>query len=189
MKVSMHFSSHPGSRPALVKHHLTQACSVHRHSTITQPVVRPKAEHLRFLVARGNTSIRCNSSATDASSAGESAKPSWLAQRAQAFKTLITPFSNKEVNNRLLALCIAQALCSVATLIHDTYLPIYLQDVLGLSNTKVSFSRERLPPRTLSNVHCCLAGRKLYLVLTTTGSEPISAATLDHCCDPAVALL
>ena len=31
----------------------------------------------------------------------------------------------------------AQALCSVATLIHDTYLPIYLQDVLGLSNTKV----------------------------------------------------
>lgn len=30
----------------------------------------------------------------------------------------------------------AQALCSVATLIHDTYLPIYLQDVLGLSNTK-----------------------------------------------------
>ncbi|KAK9839281.1 hypothetical protein WJX81_005580 [Elliptochloris bilobata] len=30
-----------------------------------------------------------------------------------------------------------RALCSVATLIHDTYLPIYLQDVLGLSNTKI----------------------------------------------------
>ncbi|KAK9807690.1 hypothetical protein WJX72_006202 [[Myrmecia] bisecta] len=31
----------------------------------------------------------------------------------------------------------AAALCSVATLIHDTYLPVYLQDVLGLSNTKI----------------------------------------------------
>ncbi len=28
-------------------------------------------------------------------------------------------------------------LSSIATLIHDTYLPLYLQDVLGLSNTKV----------------------------------------------------
>jgi hypothetical protein len=29
-------------------------------------------------------------------------------------------------------------LSSIATLIHDTYLPVYLQDVLGLSNTRVS---------------------------------------------------
>jgi hypothetical protein len=28
-------------------------------------------------------------------------------------------------------------LSSIATLIHDTYLPVYLQDVLGLSNTRV----------------------------------------------------
>ena len=28
-------------------------------------------------------------------------------------------------------------LCSVATLIHDSYLPIYAQDVLGLSNTSI----------------------------------------------------
>ena len=28
-------------------------------------------------------------------------------------------------------------LCSVATLIHDTYLPVYLQDQLGMSNSKV----------------------------------------------------
>lgn len=67
-------------------------------------------------------------------------QPGWLKKQRQAFKSLITPFSNKEVNNRLLVLCIAQALCSVATLIHDTYLPVYLQDVLGLSNTKVRAS-------------------------------------------------
>lgn len=28
-------------------------------------------------------------------------------------------------------------LCSVATLIHDTYLPVYLSEVLHLSNSKV----------------------------------------------------
>ena len=28
-------------------------------------------------------------------------------------------------------------LCSIATLIHDSYLPIYAQDVLGLSNTSI----------------------------------------------------
>ena len=41
-------------------------------------------------------------------------------------------------NNKLLALCGAGMLSSIATLIHDTYLPVYLQDVLGLSNTRVS---------------------------------------------------
>jgi len=35
-------------------------------------------------------------------------------------------------------LCGAQALSSVATLIHDTYLPLYLSEELKLSNTKVS---------------------------------------------------
>ena len=28
-------------------------------------------------------------------------------------------------------------LCSIATLIHDSYLPVYAQDVLGLSNTSI----------------------------------------------------
>lgn len=31
----------------------------------------------------------------------------------------------------------SQMLCSIATLIHDSYLPIYAQDVLGLSNTSI----------------------------------------------------
>ena len=54
-----------------------------------------------------------------------------------ALKALFTPFSDKAANAKLLALCAAGALSSVATLIHDTYLPIYLSEVLGLSNTKV----------------------------------------------------
>lgn len=50
---------------------------------------------------------------------------------------MITPFSDPAANSRLLALCTAQMLCSVATLIHDTYLPVYLSDVLHLSNSKI----------------------------------------------------
>lgn len=52
-------------------------------------------------------------------------------------RQMLSPFKEASANRRLLALCCAQALCSVATLIHDTYLPLYLQDVLGLSNTRV----------------------------------------------------
>jgi hypothetical protein len=35
-------------------------------------------------------------------------------------KSLATPFTDPVANGRLVALCIAQMLCSVATLIHDT---------------------------------------------------------------------
>ena len=54
------------------------------------------------------------------------------------FKALLSPFSEPSTNKKLLALCGAQALSSVATLIHDTYLPLYLSEELKLSNTKVS---------------------------------------------------
>ncbi len=57
--------------------------------------------------------------------------------KPSALKALLTPFSDSAANAKLLALCGAGALSSVATLIHDTYLPIYLSEVLGLSNTKV----------------------------------------------------
>lgn len=56
---------------------------------------------------------------------------SWLARQSKSINELLHPFSDKAINAKLLSLCLAQALCSVATLIHDTYLPIYLQDVLG----------------------------------------------------------
>ena len=56
----------------------------------------------------------------------------------------------QECNSKLLALCGAGMLSSVATLIHDTYLPLYLQDVLGMSNQKVGApppSSPLCPPR------------------------------------------
>ena len=68
----------------------------------------------------------------------------WLAKQAESLDELLHPFSDKAVNSKLIALCVAQALCSVATLIHDTYLPIYLQDVLGLTNTKACLLPSRM---------------------------------------------
>jgi hypothetical protein len=50
-------------------------------------------------------------------------------------------FSDKTCNQKFLALTVGQTLSSVATLIHDSYLPVYVQDVLGLSNTKVGITR------------------------------------------------
>lgn len=53
-------------------------------------------------------------------------------------------FSDPKCNRKLLALAIGQMLCSVATLIHDSYLPVYVQDELGLSNTKVCIPKLKI---------------------------------------------
>lgn len=50
---------------------------------------------------------------------------------------IFQPFSDPLANSKMLALAIGQMLCTVATFIHDSYLPVYLQDHLGLSNTKI----------------------------------------------------
>ncbi len=46
-------------------------------------------------------------------------------------------FNDTQSNNKLYALATGQMLCSVGTLIHDSYLPLYMRDVLGLSNMKI----------------------------------------------------
>lgn len=51
----------------------------------------------------------------------------------QSFKA----FNDNSSNNKLYALATGQMLCSVGTLIHDSYLPLYMRDVLGLSNMKI----------------------------------------------------
>ena len=92
------------------------------------------------LAPRGRASIKIHAGAAGA------AQPSLPDETPKAesgpvakFKALLSPFSEPSTNKKLLALCGAQALSSVATLIHDTYLPLYLSEELKLSNTKVSF--------------------------------------------------
>ena len=91
------------------------------------------------LAPRGRACIKIHASAAGA------AQPSLPDETPKAdsgpvakFKALLSPFSEPSTNKKLLALCGAQALSSVATLIHDTYLPLYLSEELKLSNTKVS---------------------------------------------------
>jgi len=91
------------------------------------------------LAPRGRASIKIHAGAAGA------AQPSLPDETPKAesgpvakFKALLSPFSEPSTNKKLLALCGAQALSSVATLIHDTYLPLYLSEELKLSNTKVS---------------------------------------------------
>jgi MFS family permease len=57
-----------------------------------------------------------------------------LAPNSSAFTILRAHFLSVHYCTPLFA---AQMLCSVATLIHDTYLPVYLSDVLHLSNQKI----------------------------------------------------
>ena len=79
---------------------------------------------------------------------------------------MLHPFSDKAINAKLLSLCLAQALCSVATLIHDTYLPIYLQDVLGalpanpLCQQRCNYSDHAIPTQQHVQPYrdCCADG-------------------------------
>ena len=48
-------------------------------------------------------------------------EPGSQASPAGGLRALLNPLSDPACNARLVALCSAQALCSVATLIHDTY--------------------------------------------------------------------
>lgn len=46
-------------------------------------------------------------------------------------------FNDPTCNMKLYALATGQMLCSIGTLIHDSYLPLYMKDVLGLNNMKI----------------------------------------------------
>lgn len=102
-----------------------------------------RQQHTAALPARHNTACKRAPRFSVYASAASAAQPEDTPSRAQGpldkFKALLSPFSEPSTNKKLLALCGAQALSSVATLIHDTYLPLYLSEELKLSNTKVVY--------------------------------------------------
>jgi hypothetical protein len=55
-------------------------------------------------------------------------------------KDILCPFHDASANARFLALALGGMLCSIATLIHDSYLPIFMRDELGMSNSVRSHS-------------------------------------------------
>ena len=96
------------------------------------------------------------SASSDAAADAEisaSAAPESVVDRVRSFFTV---FSDPSCNRRLFALAFGQMLCSVATLIHDTYLPVYMQDVLGLSNTKVSLVHDEFVISDSTLSHDCV---------------------------------
>lgn len=71
-------------------------------------------------------------------------KPVYMMKQRKAVKVMCShsissfkAFNDTNSNNKLYALATGQMLCSIGTLIHDSYLPLYMRDVLGLSNTKI----------------------------------------------------
>lgn len=68
-------------------------------------------------------------------------------QQRKSYKVVCTTKSNNTLNLRaftdnncnlkLYALATGQMLCSIGTMIHDSYLPLYMKDTLGLSSMKI----------------------------------------------------
>lgn len=73
---------------------------------------------------------------------------------AERFGSLFNVYSDPRCNAKLLALAVGQMMCSVATLIHDSYLPVYVHDELGLSSTKASGSPGRQISQLTSPCPC-----------------------------------
>ena len=135
-------------KPRSSSHNLQSSCLRHRQHCQTLPAAFRQSVPPAVAPTRTGTPLvsKCGHTLhVHASSAG-AAQPASPddAPKAESpvakFKALFSPFSEPSTNKKLLALCGAQALSSVATLIHDTYLPLYLSEELKLSNTKASQS-------------------------------------------------
>lgn len=85
--------------------------------------VYPRLPQRPQLLASPPTASAAVAAAAASSGSGDeapAAKTGFVADRVAGLKALATPFSDPVSNGRLVALCLAQMLCSVATLIHDT---------------------------------------------------------------------
>ena len=91
--------------------------------TKNSKAVFPRLPQRPQLLASPPTAVAVAAAAASSSSgSGDKApaKTGFVADRLAGLKALATPFSDPVSNGRLVALCLAQMLCSVATLIHDT---------------------------------------------------------------------
>lgn len=123
---------------------LQSSCLRHRqrgqllHAALRSPVPPAFAPACTPLASKCRHAIRAHASSAGAAQPASPNEAPKVESPVAKFKALFSPFSEPSTNKKLLALCGAQALSSVATLIHDTYLPLYLSEELKLSNTKAS---------------------------------------------------
>ncbi|KAG2487499.1 hypothetical protein HYH03_013918 [Edaphochlamys debaryana] len=95
-------------------------------------VPRPPAPSTRPAPARPSRDVSAAAAVPADDGKGGAAKAA-----PGGFMNVFRVFSDERCNSKLLALAIGQMLCSIATLIHDSYLPIYVHEELGLSTTKI----------------------------------------------------
>ena len=101
-----------------------------------KPLLQTSHIPVRVGQQRGRISLyaTCSSTASVTAAASDDVPKQSVGDKV---KQLVTPFSDPSANAKMLSLATAQMLCSVATLIHDTYLPVYMSDVLHMSNSKI----------------------------------------------------
>ncbi|KAF5831752.1 hypothetical protein DUNSADRAFT_12622 [Dunaliella salina] len=122
MEQALYHKNYVCSCRANLRQHAPPLPSIPRPLSFLRP--HQRAVHVSVAVAQPGD---------DSSRSEAAAAPSPLEKLTSLFK----PLSDPALNNKLLALAVGQMLCSLATLIHDSYLPVYIQDELGLSNTKI----------------------------------------------------
>jgi len=132
-----------------------------------------------------------------AQSAAEAPEPSSSSGPLAAVRDLFCPFSDPKANARFLAITLGGMLCSIATLIHDSYLPVFMRDELGLSNSvRVVSAGSRVraraapstPPLALVEVSVLGAGcgrlrRQQPTPASSTAAPAASWARLSTACE------
>ncbi|GFR51626.1 hypothetical protein Agub_g14053, partial [Astrephomene gubernaculifera] len=107
---------------------------------VSSPGFNKRASQLqRVNVRQGPLGNRLHTiaSAAAADAGGHKAKPASSTSPFGKLLSVFNVYSDERCNSKLLALAVGQMLCSIATLIHDSYLPIYVHEELGLSTGKI----------------------------------------------------
>ncbi|KAL4428062.1 hypothetical protein ABPG75_002151 [Micractinium tetrahymenae] len=105
--------------------------------------------------------------------------------RGMGLADMLAPLSDRGANKKLLAISTAQCLSSIATLLHDTYLPLFMSEVLGMSNTKMGNLHGLL--QLLTRVSGVISGR-LADVLSPARMVIIGVGLTALVCKPLFAL-
>jgi len=107
---------------------------------LTRPCLQPSLQRRRPAVEQAylKSPERINRQEWRLAAAADQPEEKPAASGVFSQLNIFNVFNDPACNQKLLALAIGQMLCSIATLMHDSYLPVYVQDELGLSNTKVS---------------------------------------------------
>ena len=89
-------------------------------SSAVSPSLQRKQQRLQPLASPPTATSAAAAAASSGEPPANKKSAGFVADRVAGLKALATPFSDPVSNGRLVALCLAQMLCSVATLIHDT---------------------------------------------------------------------